>query len=231
MPARSLPPARGAGRVHAQRRARLLVVAVVVLFAHLAPAAAQGPDADGDGLPDAWETTFGLNPAVGTGADGAAGDPDGDGLTNADELRLGSHPRSFATRYLAEGATSKFFTTIIAIVNADDAATARVLLRFLKTDGSIVTHTEIIGPRTRRTVLPKDLAGLEVAEFSTVIESDIPVVVDRTLQWDASTYGSHAETSVASPPPPGTSPRVPPIRASTSSTCCRTRERHRPRCR
>jgi hypothetical protein len=36
-------------------------------------------------------------------------------------------------------------------------------------------------------------------DFSTVIESDHPVVVDRTMTWDASRAGAHAETSIASP--------------------------------
>jgi hypothetical protein len=37
------------------------------------------------------------------------------------------------------------------------------------------------------------------AEFSTVIDSDVPVVVDRTMTWDWSTYGSHAETAIPAP--------------------------------
>jgi hypothetical protein len=39
------------------------------------------------------------------------------------------------------------------------------------------------------------------AAFSTVVESDRPVVVDRTMTWDATAYGSQAETSVAAPSP------------------------------
>lgn len=35
--------------------------------------------------------------------------------------------------------------------------------------------------------------------FATVLESDREIVLDRTMQWDASGYGSHAETSLASP--------------------------------
>ena len=42
-------------------------------------------------------------------------------------------------------------------------------------------------------------AGLGAAEFSTVIESDEPVVADRTMTWNASGYGSHAETSLPAP--------------------------------
>jgi hypothetical protein len=51
------------------------------------------PDRDGDGLPNEWETTYGLNPDSAVGADGAAGDPDGDGLTNQQEYVSGTDPR------------------------------------------------------------------------------------------------------------------------------------------
>ena len=47
-------------------------------------------DADGDGLPDEWESRYGLNPKDGT--DGNA-DPDGDGFSNRDELALGLDPK------------------------------------------------------------------------------------------------------------------------------------------
>ena len=45
----------------------------------------------------------------------------------------------------------------------------------------------------------KSVPGMEKAEFSTVVESDVPVVVDRTMTWDATGYGSHAETAIAAP--------------------------------
>ncbi|MEJ6645062.1 MAG: hypothetical protein QNL33_17580 [Akkermansiaceae bacterium] len=60
-------------------------------------------DADGDGLEDAWETAFGLDPddnglnpnnnnEVGNPDNGAAGDPDSDGSPNSRELLQGSSP-------------------------------------------------------------------------------------------------------------------------------------------
>ena len=55
----------------------------------LTPAAG---DADGNGLPDAWEALYGLGAADATGAKGALGDPDGDGRSNLLELALGSNP-------------------------------------------------------------------------------------------------------------------------------------------
>lgn len=48
------------------------------------------PDYDRDGLPNAWELQYQLNPLDPTDA---AGDADGDGLSNADEYALGTNPR------------------------------------------------------------------------------------------------------------------------------------------
>ena len=48
---------------------------------------AGGPDGDGDGLPDAWET---LN--FGSTTNGAAGDVDGDGFSNLDEYISDTQP-------------------------------------------------------------------------------------------------------------------------------------------
>ena len=49
---------------------------------------------DGDGLPDSWEVTYGLDPTNATNDSGAAGDPDYDGLTNIQEYVAGTSPRN-----------------------------------------------------------------------------------------------------------------------------------------
>ena len=100
-------------------------------------------------------------------------------------------------RYFAEGATG-FFDTSFALLNATDTP-ANVLLRFQKGDGTSTTHPLTMVPRSRATIAPKAIAGLASAEFSTVVESDVPLVADRTMTWDATGYGSHAETSIAAP--------------------------------
>lgn len=46
-------------------------------------------DDDGDGMPDAWETTYGLNPLV---AGDAGADGDTDGLTSLQEYQKGTNP-------------------------------------------------------------------------------------------------------------------------------------------
>ncbi len=78
-------------------------------------------DSDGDGLPDDWETQFGLNPNSATGDDGASGNPDQDDANNLAEYQQHSHPRGVTalTRYFAEGSQSTFFETTIDLVNPD----------------------------------------------------------------------------------------------------------------
>jgi len=49
------------------------------------------PDSDGDGMPDDWELTYGLDPSD---AADANLDSDGDGLTNLEEFLAGSNPFS-----------------------------------------------------------------------------------------------------------------------------------------
>jgi hypothetical protein len=50
------------------------------------------PDTDGDGMPDAWESSHGLSPS--DVADGAK-DRDGDGYTNVEEYLNGTDPTVF----------------------------------------------------------------------------------------------------------------------------------------
>jgi len=152
-------------------------------------------DGDGDGLDDRWEAAYGLPLNDGTGANGANGDPDGDGRTNIQEQAADTHPRGFAQRYLAEGATSNFFETNVAVLNPSPTFSSRVQLRYQLDNGVVQTAHVALAPRTRRT-MPAPTG----AAFSTLIVSDAPVVVDRTMTWGlAGRYGSHAESSLASP--------------------------------
>ena len=49
-------------------------------------------DADGDGLPNGWEQSYGLDPLSANGDNGPNGDPDHDGFTNLEEFQAGTNP-------------------------------------------------------------------------------------------------------------------------------------------
>src|SRR5262249_28605023 len=126
-------------------------------------------------------------------------DPDEDGRSNLDEYKHGTHPRGYIKRYLAEGATGGFFKTSIALLNVDsNGLQATVMYEFQKTDGTVTSSLVTVPPLTRTTVDPMTIIG--GAEFSTLVESDRNIVVDRTMIWPADNpYGSHLETAVPSP--------------------------------
>jgi hypothetical protein len=152
-------------------------------------------DADGDGMPSGWETRFGLLPADGTDA---AGDPDGDGVDNLAEYQRGSHPDKGFTRYLAEGAANGFFTTRLALVNPQNAP-VDVALRLLGSNHNRMTELRTLPARSRSTIALEGFLEARGSDFATVVESDQPIVVDRTMIWDSRRHGAHAETSIEAP--------------------------------
>ena len=106
--------------------------------------------------------------------------------------------RGAFTRYFAEGATSAFFDTQVALLNTTGAPTTATVRFQQPAPIPEVTTTVALGGHQRVTLDPKTL-GLPHAEFATVIAADQPILADRTMTWDATGYGSHAETSVAQP--------------------------------
>ena len=72
---------------------------------------------------------------------------------------------------------------------------ATVLLRYQRSDGTTVPQVVKVAPHSRTTIDVATVPGMEHAEFSTVMESDAQVVLDRTMRWDRGRYGSHSETA------------------------------------
>ena len=82
-----------AGRIVLWLLPAVVATSLLALFLALRPgtARAQEQDADGDGMPDAWEATFGLDP---DDPSDAALDTDADGLSNLQEYLAGTYPVS-----------------------------------------------------------------------------------------------------------------------------------------
>jgi YVTN family beta-propeller protein/autotransporter-associated beta strand protein len=100
--------------------------------------------------------------------------------------------------FLAEGATGSFFDTSILIANPNPTP-ASIKLTFFKDDATTVVQTATMLPTSRLTVHVKTIAGMESASFATAVTSTsgVPLVVERTMTWDASGYGSHGEKASA----------------------------------
>ncbi len=135
-------------------------------------------DRDGDGLPAWWEEQFGLDPASGTGDDGADGDPDGDGRTNIEEYRAGSHPRGFHRRLLGGALAGGDPNTRVLFVNPNQAA-ANLLLQFVDAKGARRPSYMRLAPLAS---LPVSVAVTSpdgrVVEVLRAFESDIAVRVE-----------------------------------------------------
>lgn len=107
------------------------------------------------------------------------------------------------TVYLAEGAAGGFFETRLALANPGGRAVVG-RLRFLRDDGVEVRREVVVEALASVRVEASDVPGLSGHAFSTVVESDAPVVVDRTMAWrgaDGLVHGAHAESALPSPAP------------------------------
>jgi autotransporter-associated beta strand protein len=104
------------------------------------------------------------------------------------------------TYYLSEGATGTFFDEDVLIANPNDTE-APVTLTFYRSDGTTIVAPRTVGARSRLTVHVDEIPGLEAAEASVKVESDLglPLAVERSMFWDATYYAGHAAAAVPAP--------------------------------
>jgi autotransporter-associated beta strand protein len=104
------------------------------------------------------------------------------------------------TYLLAEGATGAFFDEDVLIANPS-TTDAPVMLTFMKEDGSLVFAHRTVPAQSRLTVHVDAIPGLEATSASVEVKSDagLPLVVERTMFWDASHYGGHTTNAVEQP--------------------------------
>jgi Domain of unknown function (DUF4394)/Calx-beta domain len=107
--------------------------------------------------------------------------------------------RSLDRYSLAEGATGTFFDLDLAIANPNPVE-APVDITFLTPSGTTVQQARVLPPASRTTIEVDEIPGLEGSEVSTVVRQTssptLPLAVERTMRWDASGYGTHAEKAV-----------------------------------
>jgi autotransporter-associated beta strand protein len=89
------------------------------------------------------------------------------------------------TWFHAEGATGSFFSTFILLSNPQTTP-AKVKVRFLLADGAVIEREKTLGPQQRVTINPASEGDprLENAAVSTVVESDVPIVSERSMYWE-----------------------------------------------
>ena len=92
-------------------------------------------------------------------------------------IRAASHP------LLAEGARNAFFDVRLALLNVGRRRRG-CWLRFLQPGGASLPRSSICCRRAAPHVGRSDFAVLTSPDFSTVVESDQPIVVDRTMTWE-----------------------------------------------
>ncbi len=98
------------------------------------------------------------------------------------------------TWFHAEGATGTFFSTFILLSNPQDTK-ANVEVRFLLADGTAIARQKTLEPKQRLTINPADEGDprLKDAAVSTVVQSDVPIVSERSMYWEGDAIGQLGE--------------------------------------
>jgi len=96
------------------------------------------------------------------------------------------------TWFFAEGYTGDTFDTWVLLQNPNDG-TATVTLEFMREDGSVITRKVSVPGRRRQSVHLDEIPGLEAASVSTRVDSDLPIVAERSMYFNyQGRKGGHA---------------------------------------
>lgn len=110
--------------------------------------------------------------------------------------------------YLAEGYETDDFDTYIEVFNpGDEGGTVRLTL--MRADGHVRAIDVSVGPHWRYTLGVGSVEGFQNAEFSTLVEASVPVVVERSMYfaYRSPVEGDVREGGTAAPAAPGASTR------------------------
>jgi len=99
--------------------------------------------------------------------------------------------------FLAEGTTAWGFTTYLLVQNPN-AAPASVTLTYMTADGPRRQVPFSMPANARKTVRVNDV--LAPSDFSTLVDSDVPVIAERAMYWDDGTgKACHDSIGVSAP--------------------------------
>jgi subtilisin family serine protease len=99
------------------------------------------------------------------------------------------------TWYLAEGSTVTPFETWVLILNPNPVPTL-AQMHFLREDGSVVDHTELVPAMGRKSVFVNTL--FTTSGFATQVTADQPIVVERAMYFDNG-QGGHDTVATDTP--------------------------------
>ncbi|TME88417.1 MAG: hypothetical protein E6I52_29865 [Chloroflexi bacterium] len=99
------------------------------------------------------------------------------------------------TWYLAEGSSVPPFDTWVLLMNPNPSPTL-AQLRFMREDGSVVDHTELVPAMGRKSVFVNLL--FTASGFATQVTADQPIVVERAMYFD-NDLGGHDTLATATP--------------------------------
>jgi subtilisin family serine protease len=97
--------------------------------------------------------------------------------------------------YLAEGSTVPPFETWVLLLNPNPVPTL-AQMHFMREDGTIVDHTELVAAMGRKSVFVNAL--FTTSGFATQVTADQPIVVERAMYFDNG-QGGHDTLATAVP--------------------------------
>lgn len=99
--------------------------------------------------------------------------------------------------YLAEGYTAQSYDTFVLIQNPGNEE-ANVDVNLLRKDGHVGKVSFTLPARSRKTIKVDDVPGFEAAEVSTKVQSDVDVIAERAMYFNADgRTGGHDSTGVS----------------------------------
>ncbi|MEO5821669.1 MAG: GDSL-type esterase/lipase family protein [Vicinamibacteraceae bacterium] len=115
-------------------------------------------------------------------------------------IAAGAEAQAYRRWYLAEGAANTFFNDFILIGNPNSTA-ANVTIRLLpEGQPPFAPQQIVVQPTSRATFTVNGVVGLPPGAVSAIVESDVDIVVERSMTWPGTAQrGGHNSGGVLAP--------------------------------